>query len=136
MLVFLVVVFLLQNDRVKSERSGFIGKIEVSRHDAVHMDNPRHAQIFTIDFTQANKKDVNNVTKQEYTMATTRQGKLIRNGKPYDRPSASRGTDSNPYPPLAYIQVYGEVSRLPLEYHMTHTLLDWGINLVQIDWTN
>lgn len=83
-----------------------------------------------VDFTQANKKDVTEVTKNAYCMTTTRQGKLLRTEKPYSRP--------NPAPKESLKNVWtigDELDKLHVEYHMTQTLLDWGIQPVCPKWS-
>ena len=96
-----------------------------------------------IDFTQANKKDVDKVTNKEYCMTTTRRGKLLREGKPYDPPKDSkrrkekeREREANP-DKMVSVPIYDigdEIGKVHVEYHMTQTLLDWGISLVRPDW--
>lgn len=83
-------------------------------------------------FVQANKKDVANITKLKYTMTTTSQGKLIRNSKPYEKCA-----DTKPEKKLInYYNIGDEVGKIELEYHMTHTLLDWGIQPTRLDWSS
>ena len=130
------VICSLQKDRVESGRSSSVGKIEVSRHDVTfaHKAMGVHRQPTADDFVQANKKDVTDITKLSYTMTTTRQGKRIRNGKPCD-PSSAKDTKPEKKM-LSYYNIGNEVGKLQLEYHMTHTLIDWGIKLVRPDWSN
>ena len=113
----------MQGDRVERERRCKIGKIEVIRYETTFS----HCEIRDarrIDFTQANKKDVTEVTRNEHCMSTTRQGKLIRREKPYSRRKKynvwNRGDKQD---------------KLQIEYHMTQTLLDWGIQPIQPKWS-
>ncbi len=110
----------MQGDRVERERSCKIGKIEVIRYETTfsHRKNWTARQI---DFTQANKKDVKEVTRNQHCMTTTRKGKLIH---PYRRPRAYNVWHSG-----------DELDKLRIEYHMTQTLLDWGIQPVQPKWS-
>ena len=120
----------MQDDRVERKRSCKIGKIEVIRYETSFS----HREMRTggsssrkIDFTQANKKDVTNVTRNEYCMTTTRQGKLIRKEKPYSRPNEKESVN--------IWNIGDELDKLRIEYHMTQTLLDWGIQPVQPKWS-
>lgn len=61
-------------------------------------------------------------------MATTRVGRLLRDGKPYDKPSESKPEDRSMW------TVGDEVQKIHVEYHMTLTLLDWGIEPVRPMW--
>lgn len=125
----------MQKDRVESGRSSRVGKIEVNRHDATFARKAMGVHRYTaVDFVQANKKDVTDITKLSYTMTTTRQGKLIRNGKPCDTSSSAEDTKPE-MKMLSYYNIGNEVGKLQLEYHMTHTLIDWGIQLVRPDWS-
>ena len=115
----------VQDDRVERERNCKIGKIEVVRYEATFSHREiRAASSKQVDFTQANKKDVKEVTRNEYCMTTTRQGKLIRRETPYSR---SRETD--------VWNTGAELDKLQIEYHMTQTLLDWGIQPIQPQWS-
>ena len=116
----------VQTDRVDRKRSCKIGKIEVERYEATfsHREMRAGNSSRQIDFTQANKKDVSDVTRNQYCMTTTRQGKLIRREKPY-----SRSKEKNIW------NIGGKLDELRVEYHMTQTLLDWGIQPVQPKWS-
>ena len=59
--------------------------IRYERHPSVTMLWVTHHADNEVDFVQANKKDVTNVTKSQYTITTTCQGKLVRDGKSYDK---------------------------------------------------
>ena len=83
-----------------------------------------------VDFTQANKKDVKDVTNSQYCMTTTRQGKLLRQEKPYSRP-----TSKNEKEMVSMWNIGDELDKLHVEYHMTQTLLDWGVTPIRPDWT-
>ena len=128
---FCVALFLLiplvQTDRVESNRSLRVGKIEVVCYETSFshkaMGYPADNEV---DFVQANKKDVTNVTKSNYTMTTTRQGKLIRDGKPYDKGTRGNGA-ARVKCMQSYYTIGDEIGKVRLEYHMTQTLLDWGI---------
>lgn len=127
----------IQTDRVECNRSLRVGKIEVIRHDVSYshkaMGYPSDNEV---DFVQANKKDVTNVTKSQYTMTTTRQGKLIRDRKPYDKaPGNSKGA-ARVQRMQTYYNIGDEAGKLHLEYHMTQTLLDWGIKPVRLWWSH
>ena len=135
LLTWYVVLFLplTQDDRVDRQRSCEIGKIEVVRyktsfsHKEMRLTSSRSKKV---DFTQANKKDVKEVTKNAYCMATTRRGKLIHTEKPYSRPNPD-GKAS-----VKNIWTIGdELDKLHVEYHMTQSLLDWGIQPVRPNWS-
>lgn len=122
----------IQNDRVESTRSHRIGKIEVIRYETSfsHKEmRPVGSRSRQVDFTQANKKDVKDVTNNEYCMTTTRQGKLIRKEKPYSRPTAKHEKES-----VNIWTIGDELDKLRVEYHMTQTLIDWGIQPVRAGW--
>lgn len=87
-----------------------------------------------IDFTSANKKDVLDVTNKKYCMATTRKGRLLREGKPYDHSCKNeKKEDVKPHQRSIW-HVGDEVKKIRVEYHMTQTLLDWGIEPVRPIW--
>ena len=125
MALFLL-ISLVQTDRVESNRSLRVGKIEVVRYETSFSHKAMgYSADNEVDFVQANKKDVTNVTKSQYTMTTTRQGKLIRDGKPYDK---IRGSGAARVKCMqSYYNIGDEIGKVRLEYHMTQTLLDWGI---------
>lgn len=104
-----------------------IGKIEVVRYETSfsHYFLMRSPTNKSVNFTQANKKDVAAVTRKEYCMATTRRGKLIRQEKPYSRSKLS---------PRSIWTIGDEIDKLHVEYHMTQTLLDWGIKPIRPGW--
>ena len=115
---------------MERKRSCKIGKVEVVRYKATFSHCEMRATGSSsrqIDFTQANKKDVTTVTRNEYCMTTTRQGKLIRKEKPYSRPNEKESVN--------IWNIGDELDKLRIEYHMTQTLLDWGIQPVQPKWS-
>ena len=113
---------------MESKRTCKIGKIEVIRYETSFSHcEMRASSLRKVDFTQANKKDVTDVTRNEYCMTTTRQGKLIREEKPYSRPKSRNEK--------AIWNIGDELDKLRIEYHMTQTLLDWGIHPVQPNWS-
>ena len=117
----------MQDDRIEKKRSCKIGKVEVIRYKATfsHREmRTTNSSSRQVEFTQANKKDVRAVTRNEYCMTTTRQGKVIRKEKPY-----SRSKEKNIW------NIGDELDKLCVEYHMTQTLLDWGIQPVQPQWS-
>ena len=122
----------MQGDRVERKRSCKIGKIEVIRYETSfsHREMRAAGSSRQVDFTQANKKDVTEVTRNEYCMTTTRQGKLIRKDKPYSRPKFKNEKES-----MNIWNIGDELDKLRIEYHMTQTLLDWGIQPVQPKWS-
>lgn len=115
--------FCVQEDRTESNRKCKIGKIEVIRYKATFIRREMRPPS-EVDFTQANKKDVKEVTRSEYCMTTTRQGKVIRNEKPYSRMRSK-----------SIWNIGDKQDKLGIEYHMTQTLLDWGIQPVQPNWS-
>lgn len=129
------ILFSQKDDRVDKERSCKIGKIEVVccettfSHKKVETPQKKTREV---KFDQANKKDVLDVTKKEYCMATTKVGRLLKNGKPYDRP---KDTEQPNMPREVNVWNIGdEVGKVSVEYHMTQTLLDWGIQRIIPDW--
>ena len=76
-----------------------------------------------ISFDQANKKDAINVTSGKYTMSTTKKGKYIRRGAPYDVQLKKLWRISR------------ECGRLTLLYRMGHTLEEMGVELRPTDWS-
>ena len=128
----LCIVSLMQNDHVDGKRECKIGKIEVIRYETAYSHQEMHLANYSsakIDFTQANKKDVNKVTKNGYCMATTRQGKLVHKEKPYSRPNPHTKESVHIW------NIGDELDKLHIEYHMTQTLLDWGIQPVRTNWS-
>lgn len=121
----------MKNDRVGKERCLKVGKIEVISYETAFSHTEMHCSAKKkISFEQANKKDVLDVTEKKYCMTTTKVGKLMKRGKPYDRPE-----DQDTKPHQASIWNIGdEVKKIRLEYHMTQTLLDWGIQPVRPMW--
>ena len=136
---------LMQKDRVKKERESKVGKIEVVRRTASfsHYEvHPANDESRECKFKQANKKDVGNVIKntgstddqEVHTMATTRRGRFIRDGKPYDRPEHAKKKKTPRMVKSEMWDVGEEVGRLVVEYHMTNTLWDWNIQPKRPDW--
>ena len=118
---------------MERKRSCKIGKIEVIRYETSfsHREmRTANSSSRKVDFTQANKKDVVDVTRNEYCMTTTRQGKLIRKETPYSRPKSINEKES-----VNIWNIGDELDKLRVEYHMTQTLLDWGIQPVQPHWS-
>ena len=113
---------------MSSARGLKIGKIEVICHETSFSHKEiRSRSSKVVNFSSANKKDVLDVTKRKHAMATTRVGKLIRDKKPYDPPSDKPRETS-------IWSVGDEVKKIHVEYHMTQTLLDWGIQPVRPMW--
>lgn len=114
-------------------RSLKVGKIEVVCHETTfsHTEMRCSSSLSKVDFNQANKKDVLDVTRKEYCMATTRMGKLMRDGKPYDRPQVKK--EAKPRQTSIW-NIGDEVNKIGMEYHMTQTLIDWGIEPVRPIW--
>lgn len=85
---------LLQKDRVTETRGHKVGKIEVICYETSfsHIEK-RPKSCSKVDFNQANKMDVYDITKKKYTLATTRVGRLLRDGKPYDKPVKNQQID-------------------------------------------
>ena len=118
----------MQKDRVESGRSCHVGKVEVVRCDVTFSHEAMGCSPDdSVEFVQANKKDVTDITKTKYTMTTTRQGKVIRSKKPYDKHATKM---------MKYYHIGDDVGTLSLEYHMTHTLIDWKIVPVRPTWNN
>ena len=122
-----------------SSRALKIGKIKVIRYEAsfshfvMQPSDSSSKKSKTVNFIQASKKDVARVTSHEYCMATTRQGKLIRQEKPYSRPQPQ--VQTNAKQELRSKWTIGEeLDKLHVEYHMTQTLLDWGIKPTRPGW--
>lgn len=118
---------------MERKRSCKIGKIEVIRYETTfsHREmRPANSSSKEIDYIQANKKDVSDVTHNKYCMTTTRQGKLLRQEKPYSRPKSKNERES-----VNIWNIGDELDKLHIEYHMTQTLLDWGIHPVQPNWS-
>ena len=123
----------VQNDRVEKKRSCKIGKIEVIRYETTFSHREMRAASSSsrqVNFTQANKKDVKEVTRNGYCMTTTRQGKLIHKEKPYSRPNSKNEKQS-----VNIWNIGDELDKLRIEYHMTQTLLDWQIQPIQPQWS-
>lgn len=136
-------LILFQTDRVESNRTLKVGKIEVVRYEVTFTHNEMEYQGCSsgkekeFAFLQANKKDVDKVTNQKYTMTTTRKGRLLRDGKPYDPPEKKSPKVPSPRR-MVSVPVYDigdkPLGKLHVEYHMTQTLLDWGIQLIRPEW--
>lgn len=117
--------------------------------------------------------DVGDITKMKYTMATTRVGRLLKDGKVCDAPEVKKGNlgdanpvtvkkdnlggarpvtvkkeklrDAKPYDRPAVVKkeeqverrvwrIGNEVQKICVEYHMTQTLEDWGIEPIRPHW--
>ena len=134
-----------QRDRVKADREGRVGKIEVIRKEASFSHRqliPAHDESKECKFKQANKKDVKNITRMNYTMTTTKRGRYIRDGKPYDRPgtseagkTSSSSAGSSPEMTTSEMWDIGRtLGSLSVEYHMTQTLQDWNVKIRRVGW--
>lgn len=111
-----------------------VGKIEVICYEISFSHNEkRQKNSSKVDFSQANKMDVYDITKKKYTMATTRVGRLLRDGKPYDKPAPMK-KEIKELEDRSIWNVGDEVQKIHIEYHMTQTLLDWGIEPVRPMW--
>ena len=125
---------------MKKERENKIGKIKVVRRSASfsHYEfHPANDESRDCKFKQANKKDVTNITKMDYTMATTKRGRFIRDGKPYDRPEKTKRGEASKEPHMVKRgrwDVGEKLGRLQVEYHMTHTLWEWNVTPRRPDW--
>lgn len=110
-----------------------MGKIEVICYEISfsHVEKRRKSSS-KVDFSQANKDDVSDITKMKYAMATTRVGRLLRGGKPYDKPALVK--EENELQDRSIWNIGDEVKKIHMEYHMTQTLLDWGIEPVRLMW--
>lgn len=80
-------------------------------------------------------------------MATTRVGRLVKDGKPCDIPEVKKEglRDAKPYDrPVAKKEleqvkpeerktwkIGNELQKIDVEYHMTQTLIDWGVKLIR-----
>lgn len=118
-------------------RGNKVGKIEVICYETTFSHTEMRygkSTSKTTDFKQATKEDVCNVTKKKYTMATTRAGRHMREGKPYDlKVKKEKATPLRPHE-VSMWNIGDEVQKLHVEYHMTHTLYDWGIEPVRPMW--
>ena len=65
-----------QCDRVESTRKSKVGTIEVVRYGATFLRSD-YLTTEDVDFNQANKKDTQSITGGQYTMSTTKKGRLI-----------------------------------------------------------
>ena len=74
----------------------------------------------SLSLEQFNKKDAAGITKGKYTMATSKEGRIVKHFKPGNSEVWSMGR---------------ELGRQAKEYHMTHTLQEMGIRLKQVDWS-
>ncbi len=101
-------VFPFQNDRVEVSRKTKIGTIEVVRQAYTYIGEEM-VTIGDTHFDQANKKDTGAVTKGQYTMSTTKKGKVIESR---DR----RQQWAKIWQPGT------ELGRLSVVYRMAHTL--------------
>ncbi len=109
-----------------------MGRIEVVCYETTfsHLEVTDRSSSKFPKFSQANKKDVLDITKKEYTMSTTRAGKLLKDSKPYDRPEDKKSKPKQ----RAMWNIGDEVKKIHVEYHMTQTLYDWGIEPVRPMW--
>lgn len=71
--------------------------------------------------------DVNDITQNKYTMATTRPGKVLDYRSPVKKEKEKHELRS-------YWDIGDEVKKMCVEYHMTQTLIDLGIELVRPMW--
>jgi hypothetical protein len=146
---------------VAENREHKVGKIEVVFYEAYSRveKQPRHNhQALKVDFSQANKRDVSDVTKMKYAMATTRVGRLMKDGKVCEEPKVKTETledkkeRAKPYDRTVVKKkkpqkeeelkerlvwrLGGVVKTMCVEYHMTQTLVDWGITPTRLQWGN
>ena len=71
--------------------------------------------------------DVYDITQKKYTMATTRPGKVLDY-----RSTVKKEKDEHKL--RSYWDKGDEVKKMCVEYHMTQTLIDIGIELVRPMW--
>ena len=98
-----------------------MGKIEVVQYTATFEKKMYTKHHGGASLNQANKKDAAGITKGVYIMSTSKEGRVVKRYEPYaHRAIWKRGP---------------EVGRQTVEYHMSHTLQDMGIQLKQMDWS-
>lgn len=96
-----------QCDRVESTKKSKVGTIEVVRYGASFLRSD-YLTTKDVDFNQANKKDTQSITGGQYTMSTTKKGRLI-NSKCRER----------------FCEIWsigGELGRLAVNYRMGYSL--------------
>ena len=81
-----------------------------------------------LDYKQATKKDTSLVTRGKYTMATTKPGRCIENLG--DRPAGKRKRGDDIESVNIWLKGF-ELSKLNVKYHMRHTLVGMGIEMLE-----
>ena len=109
-----------QDDRAEGERATKAGTIEVVQHRTTNLGREWDYGNESRSLVQLNKKDAAGITKGRYTLATTKEGRLVERYQP------------------GYTSIWDigrKVKKQTKEYHMAHTLQDMGIQLRQMDWS-
>ena len=104
---------------MEGERATKAGTIEVVQHRTTYRGVEWYEGV-SRSLEQFNKKDAEGITKGKYTMATSKEGRMVERCWP-------RNT--------TIWDIGGKVRKQTKEYHMTHTLQDMGIQLKQMDWS-
>lgn len=100
-------ICLPQKDRVDHSRKMRIGTIEVVRRACTYLRSELVTHSDT-SFEQANKKDTKDVTKGQYTMSTTKKGRVVETLERQEWCSIWQQGE--------------ELGRVVVEYRMTHSL--------------
>lgn len=123
---YLITNLFIQGDRVAARRKTEIGTIKVQRFAATflrkeyHDSKSKHHQ--GIEFSQANKKDAKEITGGDYTMSTTKVGRVIEE------------TTTDHSGMVSIWEVGEQLGELIVHYHMPYTLIEKGVRLVKMDW--
>lgn len=91
-----------------------------AKYSHAEMRNKRSQSEKSLDYKQATKKDASEVTKGKYTMATTKPGRCIE-----DLRSGGKNEKVDIWSTGA------ELSILHVRYHMRHTLVGMGIEMLE-----
>ena len=93
-------------------------------HSEMRSKHSRSEQ--SLDYKQATKKDASEVTKGTYTMATTKPGRCIE-----DLGSGGKRECNNGQQKVTLWKTGVELSKLDVKYHMRHTLVGMGIEMLE-----
>ena len=105
---------------MEGERVTKAGTIEVVQNAATYLRREWNDRVKSRSLEQFNKKDAADITKGRYTMATSKEGRIVKRHRPGNSQIWRMGR---------------QLGKQTKEYHMTHTLQEMGLHLSQVDWS-
>ncbi|XP_028392070.1 uncharacterized protein LOC114516718 [Dendronephthya gigantea] len=116
-----------KDDHIEESRVNKVGCISVHVYEAKYKGKKMRGKFSekSLDYIQATKKDTTIVTKGNYTMATTKPGRCIEDLAARTGGKRKRSDEVD----IWYKEQ--EVSKLDVKYHMRHTLVDMGIQMLE-----